>query len=141
MPLFNAKGMASNLWNTAKWAGSRYSKGATSLLRQYPRMALAGSITGLGAAGIGTAAGAMRDNRNTAQSFGGSIFGQAKYSVAGGIVGAGVGAGVGSFYRFGRNKATVAGSMVGLVGFGAFGAIKGGLGSNKPVNRIRGLHY
>lgn len=102
---------------------------------------------GLGMAGLGVAGGTMKRDRGFGQSLGGGLWGGIKGGVAGGILGGGIGAGIGfakfpgplralGMLGFGSMGATIGASLL-----GGFGALKGGLGSNRPVNRIRGLHH
>ena len=98
---------------------------------------------GLGLAAAGILGGMARSDRNIFQSTGGAMWGGFKGGFAGGIVGGGIGGGIGVLRKLSKPGIlgfAVAGATAGIGLAGGFGAFKGGLGSNRPVNRIRGLH-
>jgi hypothetical protein len=131
------------IWSTVKTRAGALWSGAGSL----------GKL-GIGALGVGAAAGMLNPNRTT--------FGGAATTVKGGVSGAWTGALVGSISGalgsawqnrgLGLTRAMAGSTLIGagtwgamgavggaLIG-GGFGILKAGCTSNRPVNRIRGLH-
>jgi hypothetical protein len=96
-----------------------------------------------GIIGAGILGGTARDDRGFFRSAGGALWGGMKGGAVGGLLGYGTGAALHRFGRAGRfgALAPMVGLMAGSIGLGTFGAFRGGVGANQPVNRIRGLHH
>ena len=136
MPLFNLRGMGSNLMNLGKWGASRVPWGTVGKW-------------GLGAAaggyGLGVVGNAFRENptggfRAGFRGMFGGPMGAVRGGLTGGLVGAVGGGGLGAFGGRGLLAGARRGGIYGAAIGGAFGFLKGSVASNRPVNRIRGLH-
>ena len=100
-------------------------------------------LIGIGMMGYGIA-GPTSNDRGFFQRTGGAMWGGLKGSLGGLAIGGGIGAGVlgmrTGFSRPAMLGGAFAGAVIGGNLLGGFGAFKGGLSGNRPVNGIRGLH-